>query len=225
MTAAPTPAACVVAPWLHSCYARDRNAKNDGEDAAMDRLRLGRAVGWITLSAALLTTTACQTTTAPPAAPTVSGLASGPERPFRSGRGWTVTIQKPDGGKPFCQATRNPDGAADAGPRMVFRTAAAESGFVLSGVSHPATPGERYELTASFDQGAKLTLSGRGLPDGSLYVAIPSKTYLDELDPFARNRRVTFRSAALGDLGAMALTGTSWAINASDECRILNADP
>lgn len=188
----------------------------------MDRLRLGRAVGWITLSAALLTTAACQTTTARPTAPAVSGLASGPERPFRSGRGWTVTIQKPDGGKPFCQATRNGD--ADGGPRMVFRTAAAESGFVLSGVSHPATPGERYELTASFDQGAKLALSGRGLPDGSLYVAIPSKTYLDELDPFARNRRVIFRSATLGDLGAMALTGSSWAINASDECRILNAD-
>jgi hypothetical protein len=135
-----------------------------------------------------------------------------------------VTIQKPDGGKPFCQATRNPDGAADGGPRMIFRTAAVESGFVLSGASHLATPGERYELTASFDQGAKLTLSGRGLPDGSLYVAIPSKSYLDALESFARNRRVTFRNTALGDLGGMALTGSSWAINASDECRILNAD-
>ena len=108
---------------------------------------------------------------------------------------------------------------------MVFRTAAAESGFTLVDTGVPATPGERYELTASFDQGARAMLGARGLPDGTLHVAIPTKSYLDELDPFARNKRVTFRSATLGDLGSMILTGTSWAINASDECRILNAEP
>ncbi len=86
------------------------------------------------------------------------------------------------------------------------------------------TAGERYDLSASFDQGAKLALGARGLGNGDLYVAIPSKSYLDELDPFARSRRVTFRSATLGDLGSMILTGTSWAINASDECRILHAE-
>ncbi len=189
----------------------------------MNRLGLGRTVARIALPLSVTLLAACQTT-APPPPPTVSGLPSGPERPFRSGRGWVVTVQKPDGTKPFCKAMRTPGGPSEGGLTLTFRTAAEESGFVLTGTSQPITPGDRYELTASFDQGAKVTLTGRGLPDGGLYVAVPSKTYLDELDPFARNRRVTFRSATLGELGGMALTGTSWAINASDECRILNAE-
>ena len=75
------------------------------------------------------------------------------------------------------------------------------------------------------DQGSRLSLSARGLPNGSLYVAIPTRDYLEELAPLARARRVSFRSSGLGDLGAMLLSGSSWAINASDECRILHADP
>ncbi len=211
----------------------------------MDRLRLdrriadrrtaggamGRAVLWL----ALLATAACQTTVAPDTpSPAPRGLEQGPGRAFSTGKGWSVTVHKPAGSKPYCQAARMPPsngpgngggGTSGGGPRMIFRTAAAESGFILADSGATVTAGERYDLTASFDQGAKLTLGARGLPGGLLYVAVPTKSYLDELDPFARNRRVTFRSTTLGDLGTLILVGTSWAINASDECRILNAEP
>lgn len=192
----------------------------------MDRLRLGRQVARITAALALLATAACQTTTAPNAAApaTPRGLEEASGTPFRAGRGWAVTIHKPASGRIYCQAVRTQPETADAGPRMLFRAAAAESGFVLSGTGATVTAGERYDLSASFDQGAKLMLGARGLADGGLYVAIPSKAYLDELEPFARNRRVTFRSATLGELGSLILAGSSWAINASDECRILHAE-
>jgi len=217
--------ASTVAHLTRSWYAEWRNEKNDGEDAAMDRLRLGRTVARITASLALLATAACQTTVAPTAAlPAPRGLEEAAGRPFRAARGWAVTIHKPAGGKVYCQAVRTPPDASGAGPRMVFRTATDESGFTLTDTGATVTAGERYDLSASFDQGARLMLGARGLPAGGLYVAIPTKAYLDELEPFARNRRVTFRSAALGDLGTMILNGSSWAINASDECRILHAE-
>ncbi|MGF7175779.1 hypothetical protein [Azospirillum doebereinerae] len=197
----------------------------------MDRQHLGRrrfGLGNARLTAplVLLALAACQTTVAPtPAPPAPRGLESAAGQPFRSAprSGWAVTIHKPGSGRTYCQAARAAE-ESDGGLGMVFRTASAESGFTLTGVT-AATPGERYELTASFDQGAKLMLGARGLPGGGLYVSVPTKTYLEELAPFARGKRVTFRSATLGDLGSLALSGSSWAINASDECRILHADP
>lgn len=180
---------------------------------------------------ASLLTVACQTTAPPASAPPPAprGLEDGPARPFNSSsRGWTVTIHKPASGKTFCQAQRlapEAGGEASAGPRLVFRTASAESGFILTGSGATVTAGERYDLSAALDLGARVTLGARGLPDGGLYVAIPTRSYLEELSPFARSRRAAFRSAELGELGTVLLNGSSWAINASDECRILHADP
>ncbi|SMH52183.1 hypothetical protein [Azospirillum agricola] len=201
----------------------------------MDRLRLARTAARVATPPATLATllllAACQTTVAPPTPPPVPrGLEEASGTPYNTPtRGWSVTIHKPASGKTYCQAVRTaPVPAAPTGerggPGMVFRTAAVESGFTLTGTGAAVTAGERYDLTASFDQGSKVMLGARGLPGGGLYVAIPSKTYLEELEPFARNRRVTFRSAALGELGTLLLNGSSWAINASDECRILHAD-
>ncbi|CAO3429831.1 hypothetical protein [Azospirillum doebereinerae] len=195
----------------------------------MDRQHLGLRQARLTAPLVLLALglTACQTTVAPaPAASAPRGLESADGQPFRSAprSGWSVTIHKPASGKTYCQAARTAEDGAVGGLGMVFRTASAESGFTLTGVT-AATPGERYELTAGFDQGAKLMLGARGLPGGGLYVSVPTRTYLEELAPFSRGKRVTFRSATLGDLGSMALSGSSWAINASDECRILHADP
>jgi len=206
---------------------------SDGEEAAMDRQHLGRrlpALGraWITAPLVLLALalSACQTTAPPaPSPPAPRGLESAEGQPFRNGprNGWAVTVHKPGSGKTYCQAARTAEEGAGSGLAMVFRTATDESGFTLTGPA--ATPGERYELTASFDLGTKLSFGARGLPGGGLYVSVPTRSYLEDLAPFARGKRVTFRSATLGDLGTMALLGSSWAINASDECRILNADP
>ncbi|PWC39008.1 hypothetical protein [Azospirillum sp. TSO35-2] len=191
------------------------------------------------LTGLALALAACETVPPPPAAPpAAAGLADGPAKPFGTGKGWTVTVHTPPGGKPFCVAERGRPGEAPDGapagtppgtPRLAFRAGAAESGFILSGFTPSDSgatvkPGERYDLVASLDQGARLTLSARGLPDGSLYVAVPTKSYLDEFEALARGRRVGFRSTGLGELGTALLSGTSWAINASDECRILHAD-
>ncbi|MBP2297530.1 hypothetical protein [Azospirillum picis] len=198
--------------------------------------RTVRAATPLALLAGLaLALSACETVPPPPAAPPpTAALPDGPAKPFGTGKGWTVTIHTPPGAKPFCVAERaaaagQPPGGETGAPRLAFRTATAESGFILSGYTPSdagaaAKPGERYDLTASLDQGSRLTLSARALPDGTLYVAVPTARFLDEMGPLARGHRVAFRSSGLGDLGVLLLSGSSWAINASDECRILHAD-
>ncbi|WP_042446063.1 hypothetical protein [Azospirillum sp. B510] len=186
------------------------------------------------LAGALLTGLAlalagCETVPPPAPPPAAAGLPDGPTRPFSSGKGWTVTIHSPPGGKSFCLAERGIPVGQNAAPRLTFRTAAAESGFVLSGFTPSDSgaavkPGERYDLTVTSDLGSRLSLSARGLPNGGLYVSVPTKSYLEEMEPLARAHRIGFRSSGLGDLGTMLLSGSSWAINASDECRILHAE-
>ncbi len=201
------------------------------QPAFMTRRGVRAATPLALLTGLALALAACETVPPPPAPPPpAEGLPDGPAKPFSAGKGWTVTIHTPPGGKPFCVAERASADGQDAAPRLTFRTASTESGFILSGFTPSdsgaaVNPGERYDLTASMDQGSRLSLSARGLPNGSLYVAIPTRDYLEELAPLARARRVSFRSSGLGDLGAMLLSGSSWAINASDECRILHADP
>ncbi|PWC86941.1 hypothetical protein TSH100_11160 [Azospirillum sp. TSH100] len=182
------------------------------------------------LACLALALSACETVPPPPAAaPSAAALPDGPVRPFSSGKGWTVTIHTPPGDKSFCVAERGIAVGQNAAPRLTFRTAAAESGFILSGFTPSDSgatvkPGERYDLTVTSDLGSRLSLSARGLPNGSLYVAVPTKGYLEEMEPLARAHRVSFRSSGLGEIGTMLLSGSSWAINASDECRILHAE-
>ncbi|PWC89214.1 hypothetical protein [Azospirillum sp. TSO5] len=218
----------------------------DGEDAAMDRPHLApvarlrpafmdrRAVRVATpfalLAGLTLALAACETVPPQPASPPpAAGLEDGPAKPFGSGKGWTVTVHSPPSGKRFCVAERGIPVGQNAAPRLSFRTASVESGFILSGFTPSDSgavvkPGERYDLTVSADMGPRLSLSARGLPNGSLYVAVPTKGFLEEMEPLARAHRVSFRSSGLGELGTMLLGGSSWAINASDECRILHAD-
>ena len=182
------------------------------------------------LAGLALALSACETVPPPPSAPPpVAGLEDGPAKPFSSGKGWTVTVHSPPSGKRFCVAERGIPIGQNAAPRLTFRTASVESGFILSGFTPSDSgatvkPGERYDLTVSPDLGTRLSLSARGLPNGSLYVAVPTKGFLEEMEPLARAHRVSFRSTGLGELGTMLLGGSSWAMNASDECRILNAD-
>ncbi|AWK85772.1 hypothetical protein [Azospirillum thermophilum] len=171
------------------------------------------------LTAALLTVAACQTTAPPPPPAPPPPAEEGPGKPLRSGKGWTVYLHKPDGAKPYCRADKPSRGA-----RLTFRTGAAEASLTLSDTGKPVQAGQDYDLTASFDTGATLPFQAKGMPDGSLRAAIPPAQFLEELDPFGRARRVTFRSEALGGtVASIPLSGSSWAINASDECRILNA--
>ena len=199
--------------------------------AFMSRRAVRAATPLALLTGLVLALAACETVPPPPAPPPpAAGLPDGPAKPFSAGKGWTVTIHTPPGGKAFCVAERGIAVGQDAAPRLTFRTASTESGFILSGFAPSDSgaavkPGERYDLAASLDQGSRMSLSARGLPNGSLYVAIPTKSYLEDLEPLARARRVSFRSSGLGDIGTMVLAGSSWAINASDECRILHADP
>lgn len=182
------------------------------------------AAGFASMATAFLTLSllaACQTTAPPPAAPTPVAFADPPSRDIRTGKGWAVTLHKPDGGRPYCRATK----PANGGPQLTFRTGPAEASVTLAETGTPVRAGEAYQLIATFDTGSRETLKAVGQPDGSLKITVPTLTYLEDLESFSRAKRVTFRCPELGGVvGTMPLTGTSWAINASDECRILNAE-
>ncbi|MBK1839231.1 hypothetical protein JHL17_17615 [Azospirillum sp. YIM B02556] len=200
--------------------------------AVMGRRAVRAATPLALLTGLALALAACETVPPPPSAspPPAAGLPDGPAKPFSAGKSWTVTIHTPPGGKSFCLAERGISVGQSAVPRLTFRTASDESGFILSGFTPSDSgatvkAGERYDLSVSPDLGPRLSLSARGLPNGSLYVAVPTKSYLEEMEVFARAHRVSFRSSGLGEMGTMLLSGSSWAINASDECRILHADP
>lgn len=170
----------------------------------------------------LLFLAACQTTAPPPAAPTPVAFTDPPGREIRAGKGWAVTLHKPDGGRPYCRATKP---AGDGGPQLTFRTGPAEASVTLAETGTAVRAGAVYELTATFDTGGRQLVKAVGQPDGSLKFTVAPVTYLEELEPYARAKRVTFRCAELGGVvGSLPLTGSSWAINASDECRILNAE-
>ena len=54
-------------------------------------------------------------------------------------------------------------------------------------------------------------------------VELPS--YEDLFEPFMRSKAVTLQSESSGGkIGDVSLGGSSWAINALDECRILHTD-
>lgn len=175
-----------------------------------------------TLFAALLAGTllaGCQTT-APQSttAATPKAHSDGPTRVVAEKRGWTVElVTTGDRERAYCLAQRKA-----AAPGLVFVAAVRDSGFRLTGLPPQGGTDSAKPLTARFDDGERVPFQAHPLDERALMVAFPTADYEDALFPFARSRKVEFHDDAgpgANPVAAFNLSGSSWAINAADECR------
>lgn len=195
----------------------------------MRRIRSGAALA--VLAATLLT--ACQTTGAPaPSAeqthrppPTVtpaSPLSDAPGRVVAQNKGWVVRAHPATRtGLAYCYATR----ADDSSP-LSFRATAKGAAMLVNADQH-AQAGKDTEsrLTAIFPDGETMALEASPLPDGGVVVPVELPKYEDLFEPFMRSRAVTLQRDGGGtEIGDVNLGGSSWALAALDECRILHTD-
>lgn len=151
-----------------------------------------------------------------------AAFADGPGNSFRERRGWVVDFVPAENGAPaHCRGRR---AAASAGPAIVFIGAEAESGFRVSGLSPDklATAGDA--VVATFDYGDRQEFKTRR--DGDALLALfPTDHYEDVMHAFSRGRSVDLRGRGGASLVELPLSGSSWAINATDECRRMHATP
>lgn len=170
----------------------------------------------VVLAAAALA--GCQTTqTNDPVA-----FADGPGKSFRERRGWVVDFVPAENSAPaHCRGRR---ATATGGPLIVFIGGERESGFRISGLGADklATAGDA--LVAAFDYGDRQEFKTRR--DGDALLALfPTEQYEDVMHAFSRGRSVDFRGRGGASLTELSLSGSSWAINATDECRRMHAAP
>ncbi|MCW2236714.1 hypothetical protein [Azospirillum canadense] len=201
----------------------------------MRRARSGRTavrVAALLLPIALLP--ACQATNSPPlpraAVPTAfvrpsdSGLSDAPGRVVAQNKGWVVRAHPAtQTGSAYCLATR-----ADSASPLSFRATAKGAAMLVNGDQKAQPPtGERAgesRLTAIFPDGASMALEAKPLPNGGVIVPVELPKYEDLFEPFMRSKAVTLKSADADKIGDVSLGGSSWALNALDECRILHTD-
>lgn len=170
----------------------------------------------VVLAAAALA--GCQTTDANNAA----AFADGPGKSFRERRGWVVDFIPAENGAPaHCRGRR---AAASPGPAIAFIGAEGESGFRVSGLSAEKLAAAGEAVTASFDHGDRQEFKARKDGD-SLLALFPTDHYEDVMHAFSRGRSVDLRNGRGVSLAEVSLSGSSWAINATDECRRMNAAP
>jgi hypothetical protein len=154
-----------------------------------------------------------------------SGLGEGEGKAFRERRGWTVDYIAGQAGAPaHCRGRRSAVVAVGSGISISFIGAERESGFRLDGLPAEKTPGKRGEIIALFDNGDRQNFPTRKDGDGLLALA-PTAHYEEFMHPFGRARQVSLRDAQGDALGEASLNGSSWAINATDECRRMQQSP
>ncbi|MDQ2101397.1 hypothetical protein [Azospirillum isscasi] len=193
----------------------------------MRRIRSGAASAM--LAATLLT--ACQTTGAPPP-PTeqarplppdkpASPLSDAPGRVVAQNKGWIVRAHPATKtGSAYCYATRTDDSSP-----LSFRATAKGAAMLVNADPHAQAKGTESRLTAIFPDGETMALEATPLPDGGVVVPVELPKYEDLFEPFMRSRAVTLQQdGGRTDIGDVNLGGSSWALNALDECRILHTD-
>ncbi|TWA82579.1 hypothetical protein FBZ83_107273 [Azospirillum brasilense] len=183
------------------------------------------------LAATLLT--ACQTTGAPapsaeqthrppPTASPASPLSDAPGRVVAQNKGWVVRVHPATKtGSAYCYATRTDDSSP-----LSFRATAKGAAMLVNADQH-AQAGKDTEsrLTAIFPDGETMALDASPLPDGGVVVPVELPKYEDLFEPFMRSRAVTLQRDGGGtEIGDVNLGGSSWALAALDECRILHTD-
>lgn len=180
-----------------------------------DMMTPGRLLAVVLAAAAL---SGCQTVETSE----VAVFADAPGKSFRERRGWVVDFIPAENGAPaHCRGRR---AAASPGPAIAFIGAEGESGFRVSGLSPDTLAAAGGALVASFDYGDRQEFKARKDGD-SLLALFPTDHYEDVMHAFSRGRSVDLRIRGGASLGEIPLTGSSWAINATDECRRMNAAP
>lgn len=158
------------------------------------------------------TTPAPQTTTAAPPAPTAT-------KPFRDRKGWEVVVVEATALSPaHCRGMRQPQNVPD----IAFFSADQESGFVVIGAPTPPAEGVTDRLTARFDTGEPRGFDVKAVGGGALEVRFPTARYDESFRPFAQAKQVTLTGQKSGNIGTIDLVGSSWTVNATDECRRMN---
>ncbi|GAA4250562.1 hypothetical protein GCM10022293_17810 [Azospirillum formosense] len=184
------------------------------------------------LAATLLT--ACQTTGAPapsaeqahrpppPAETPASPLSDAPGRVVAQNKGWVVRAHPATKtGSAYCYATRTDDSSP-----LSFRATAKGAAMLVNADQHAqADRDTESRLTAIFPDGETMALEASPLPDGGVVVPVELPKYEDLFEPFMRSRAVTLQRDGGGtEIGDVNLGGSSWALAALDECRILHTD-
>lgn len=144
---------------------------------------------------------------------------TGAGQPFRERLGWSVEVMSATApaARAYCLGLRN-----DNGLGLVFIGGEPDSGFRIVGLPDALTAGASETVLARFDHGERRKYEARVLPGSALEVVFPTIEYDHALQPFARAHSVTFEGQRLGPIGRLDLEGSSWAVNATDECRRMN---
>lgn len=173
------------------------------------------------LLCAMMLAAACQPLDEPPGADDFGVNAHG--GPFRARNGWAVTFVPSGGSTPaHCRGRRDP---VPNGLDLTIIGGETRSGFVLRGLPPERGVPAKEEIVALFDDGERRTYAARREGDRGLRVVFPTRHYDETLHPFARGEHVVMRGRQIGALGTLDLNGSSWAINATDECRRINVPP
>lgn len=183
----------------------------------------------------LLLLPACQTTNPPPSPraeapvayvqPSDFGLSDAPGRVVAQNKGWVVRAHPASQtGSAYCLATRT-----DSSSPLSFRATARGAAMLVKGDWNAQPSDGDSRLMAIFPDGASLALEAKPLPDGGVIVPVELPKYEDLFEPFMRSRAVTLKAAeadgiGIDGIGDVSLGGSSWALNALDECRILHTD-
>lgn len=171
---------------------------------------------------------ACQTTESPANRTSYSGASGftaplappGPGRRVAERKGWvveavTATVAEPA----HCRVFR----PGDSGPALSFQAAPGRFSILFSALNRLLAPGAAYDLTFDFEGAASESHQAQAVNSDTLAVRIQSLDYEDITDSFSRAKRLAVSSQSLGGrVAAFALEGSSWAVNALDECRRLN---
>lgn len=166
--------------------------------------------------AAALSLAACQTVEQP----RTTALGDKDGEIFRERRGWFVGFVPASNGAPaHCRGRRT---GSEGGLPIVFIGGEKESGFLLPGAAGSA--GERDAVVAAFDNGDQTAFEVRRDGDALLYLGSTAQ-YEDLMHPFARARSASLRLKSGAPLGETSLNGSSWAVNATDECRRMKVQP
>ncbi|MBP2291095.1 hypothetical protein [Azospirillum rugosum] len=172
----------------------------------------------------------CQATNSPPlpraavpaafVRPSDSGLSDAPGRVVAQNKGWVVRAHPAtQSGSAYCMATR-----ADSASPLSFRATAKGAAMLVNGDQKAQPSGGESRLMAIFPDGASMALEAKPLPNGGVIVPVELPKYEDLFEPFMRSKAVTLKSAEAEKIGDVSLGGSSWALNALDECRILHTD-
>lgn len=151
------------------------------------------------------------------------GGAGNLSKHFRERRGWAVGFvtareQTPAHCLGYQSATRT-------GLRITFMGGETESGFRLDGIPPDRALAVGEDLLANYDGGERRTFNILRAGAGSATVMFPTRRYEDAMYAFAHSRFVEFRGRTAGPIGTIDLRGSSWTINATDECRRIKVPP